>query len=72
MKARAKQQAFYKGKRLRPGDSFEFKGKDKDLPKWAVPGGVAVKPKPAPGGTDSKSIETQQAIKAKTDPANLV
>lgn len=68
MKARAKQAAFYQGKRLRTGDSFEFDGKEKDLPKWAVPGGVAVKPKAAPGGTDSKSAATIAAVKAKTDP----
>lgn len=71
MKARAKQAAFYQGTRLRPGDAFEYEGKT--LPKWAVPASEVVKPKPAPGGTDSKSEATKEAVKAKTDPAaNLV
>lgn len=68
MKARAKDAAFYHGKRLRAGDTFEWEGDPKTLPKWAVPATVDVKPKAAPGGVDTKPKATQEAVKQKVSP----
>ena len=65
MKARAKEAAFYKGKRLRAGDAFEWEGDPEHLPKWAAPADAVVKPKAIPGGGDTKPKATQRAVKQK-------
>lgn len=45
MKLRAKLMGFYNGRRVRPGDVFEFTGKK--CPKWAEPAETS-KPKALP------------------------
>jgi hypothetical protein len=63
---------FFNGRRVRPGESFEFSGKA--LPKWAAP---KDKVKTLPTGKpvlmgDTKPKDAQDAVKAKTAGINEV
>jgi hypothetical protein len=58
----ATEPAFYKGRRLRPGQEFTFDG-DKP-PKWAAPKDKAVL-KPQPMAADTRPLATQKAVKKK-------
>jgi hypothetical protein len=68
MKLTARLMGFYKGVRIRPGETFEFSGAE--APKWAYPAGAAdPNPVKQPVLGDTKPPAAQQAAKAKAGEA---
>lgn len=68
MKLTARLMGFYKGERIRPGQTFEFEGAK--LPKWAFLAGTKdPTPVKQPELGDTKPAAAQQAAKAKAGEA---
>ena len=68
MKLTARLMGFYKGSRIRPGETFEFSGEK--LPKWAFPAGTKdPNPVKQPELGDTKPAAARQAAKVKAGEA---